>query len=417
MSHRTVALLAAGLALAPAAQAQTASDALDAIWVSACAAATPGTDFYLRCQEILNAGPGSGGRRSAAAIGNNLELFAAQGRLLVALAKARARAGKDAADDGDEAAADWLPLSAEGGEAGGTLARGGRWALFGSVAAIDGGREESDFERGFDADGRVLLLGLDYRFNDRWSGLVALQRESRDTDFLFGSGQMDADTDLFSAGLAYAGDNGVSAGLTLNAGRLDARVRREIAYTLVLNAGQPNESVIRIESESDSENDARLFGADFHLGREQASGAWTWRYGADLSWSRTRMDPIIESNDRGLAFEVAAQRVTSLQLGAGVELARTLSSRNGVWQPYARLRWLHEFQDDPRQIAARFRGGDNVFRLSFSTAEPDRSFGEFGLGIVGVFTGGWQAYAGWQRLLGHGFMDEDRLDVGWRREF
>ena len=72
MKQQVIAcVLAAGLAGTSTIRAQTASEALDASWVAACAEAIPGTKFYDRCQEILNAGPGSAARKSAAALGNN----------------------------------------------------------------------------------------------------------------------------------------------------------------------------------------------------------------------------------------------------------------------------------------------------------------------------------------------------------
>ncbi|HEX5756465.1 MAG TPA: autotransporter outer membrane beta-barrel domain-containing protein [Arenimonas sp.] len=405
----------AALCLSPGVRAQSASEALDAAWVTACASAEPDTAFHARCQEILNAGPGSGGRRSAAALGNNLEMFASQGRRLMAMARARGKAAGKIADAVEgEQSLNWY--SAAGDSSPDVLASGSRWALFGSVAHIDAEQSDGTFERGVEEQGEVYLLGVDYRFSDRWAGLLAIQRESRDTDFLR-SGSMDADTDLLSASLAFAGDGGFGATASVSAGRTDARLTREIDYTLVLDANTPQERSIRIQSSSHSDNEADLLGADASAGWERAVGAWTWRYGADVSWQRTESDDIIEDNDRGLDFLIRGQRITSLRGGLGVEAARTFSTASGVWQPWLRLRWIHEFKDDPRRIDAAFRGGDRVFRLAFSSGEPDRNFGELGLGVSAVFVGGWQAYAGWQRMIGHSFLEEDRFDIGWRREF
>lgn len=413
-----ISLLALGAALlAPPALAQTASQALDSSWVSACAGATPGTAFYDRCQEILNAGPGSGTRRSAAAVGNNLEIFAAQGRLMMAMAKARARAAAKANTKANDGEGDNFAAAADADAQTQVLAEGARWALLGSASFADVERRDTGFERGYDDSASTFLLGFDYRWNAHWTGLLTAQREKRDIDFQNGSGGMDADTDTLSAALAYNGDSGFFASLALSAGHTDTQLRREIEYTLVLNAGQPNESSKTIRSRGQSDNASSMRGAQFDLGWERASGAWTFRYGGDASWQKTQVERIAENNDIGLDFLILRQEVTSLQAGAGVELARTVSSARGVWQPYARLRWRHEFADDPRRVFGAFRGGGNVFRLSFVTGEPDRNFGEFGLGVVGVFTHGWQAYAGWQRSFGNSQFEENRFDFGWRKEF
>jgi outer membrane autotransporter protein len=126
---------------------------------------------------------------------------------------------------------------------------------------------------------------------------------------------------------------------------------------------------------------------------------------------------IAEDNPVGLDFLIVAQQVQSQRAGVELQAARAYSVSYGVWQPYARLRWLHEFGDDPRRVLAFFRGGHNVFRLGFETGGPDRDFGEVSLGVIGVFPHGWQAYAGWQHTAANSQLDEDQFQLGWRREF
>lgn len=410
--------LAAALGGAGVVQAQTASQALDASWVTACADAIPGTNFHDRCQEILNAGPGSAARKSAAALGNNLEIFAAQGRLMMAMAKARGRAAAKVAARSSKASGNNFTF-ADATEAGSAdlVASGGNWSFLGSVSLIDVDHADTGFERGYQDSGRSYLLGLDYRFNNRWTGLLALQRESRKVDFEQVSGGLDSTTDMLSAAVSFNGDKSFSASLALNAGRLQSTLRREIDYTLTLNAGQPNERRVTITSTGESENSARVRSADFNAGWDRGVGAWTLRYGGGLSWQRTEVDRIAENNEVGLDFLILKQEVKSLQAGLEFQLARAYSVNYGVWQPYVRLAWKHEFADDPRRVFAFFRGGKKVFRLSFLTGEPDRSFGEVGVGVIGLFPRGWQAYAGWQRTLGNELLVENRFDLGWRREF
>ena len=135
MHNKTLCCLLLAGAAAPACAQTTASESLDQAWVAACAGATPGTAFYDRCQEILNAGPGSADRRSAAAIGNNLEIFAAQARLMMRMARARGRAAARAADESaDQGTAQFRLADAGPVEtAPQTLASGSDWS--GSVRA------------------------------------------------------------------------------------------------------------------------------------------------------------------------------------------------------------------------------------------------------------------------------------------
>ena len=114
---------------------------------------------------------------------------------------------------------------------------------------------------------------------------------------------------------------------------------------------------------------------------------------------------------------IAAQEIASRQATLNLEAARSVSFAAGVWQPFARVGWNHEFADDSRRIQARFRSGNQVFLAHFVTAAPDRSSGQFTLGSAFVFTEGWQAYGSWQRLFGHDFLEDQRFDIGLRKEF
>ncbi len=406
------------VAFSPLAQAQTASQALDSSWVAACAEADPGTAFYVRCQEILNAGPGSGARRSAAALGNNLEIFASQARMMMRMARARGRAAARVAAKQAGQAQDFRLADADpDGEATDVLASGSRWMMFGGAALVDGSSPDTGFERGYGQRGHTFLVGAEYRWNARWTTLLGLQREQASIDFQGNSGRVDSSTDQASLALTYAGPRSFSASLALSAGRQHSELERRIAYTLLLNAGQPNQQQVTVVSAGLSENSTGTRGADLDFGWDKGVGAWTLRAGGNVSWQRTKVGRIAENNEVGLDFLILDQEVRSLRAGVELQAARAWSVDYGVWQPYLRLRWSHEYGDDPRRVFAAFRGGRNIFRLNFMTSEPDRNFGEASIGVIGVFPHGWQTYAGWQRTIGNSQLDEDRFDVGWRKEF
>jgi len=403
----------------PGAFAQSASEALDSAWVSACAEADPGTAFFDRCQEILNAGPGSGARRSAAAIGNNLEVFSAQARMMMRMARQRGRAAaRGSAAAHEDAATSSFRFADELASDEGALMPGeSGWSFFGTAWGADGEHRDTGFERGYDQSDESLLLGLQYRWSARWSALVGVQREKSSADFQRGTGSMHATTDQATLALDYAGAGGFMATLMVSAGHMDSRLQREIAYTLTLNAGLPNEQRVTIRSRGDSDNSSSTRSAEVDFGWDRGAGAWSFHYGGFYNWQRTDVAKVAEDNDVGLDFLIVRQRVNSQQLGLELQAARAFSAKWGVWQPYGRLRLMHEYGDDPHRVTAFFRGGHNIFRLGFITGEPDRMFGELSLGVIAVFPHGWQAYAGYQRSIANSLLDENRIDFGWRREF
>jgi hypothetical protein len=417
MSPRPLLVSIACALAAPSVQAQSATDALEAYWATVCPGAVVGTELYYRCEEILNSGPGSAARKLAAAQGNNLELMATQGRMIMAMIRRRTRQAQWDAEgrEGNGFMADqW---TAEGSPEAETLAEGARWGWLASFGYGNTSRSTSRFERAYDEDQFSLMTGVDYRFSDRLTGLFALQYQRGDAEFANGSGSSDTDQRGVAAGLGWQLAPNLSLDLGLNAGRFDSTLTRQILYTLIRNAGTPLEDTVTIEavSASDVEGDQRGF--DLGLNGEQASGAWSFRYGINYSSQDTHIDRIAEDNPRGLDFLIRGQDIDSRQASLNLDVARTYSNELGVWQPYLRLGYTREFADDVRRIDALFRAGLAVVPVSFLTDSPDTSFGTASVGVVAALVGGWQGFASYEQAIGNEVMDSYRFDFGLRREF
>ena len=204
---------------------------------------------------------------------------------------------------------------------------------------------------------------------------------------------------------------------TASHGSIDSKLNRTIDYTLVRNAGTPQQDTLRVQSEANSRNQGQVRGVDLALDWERGWQAFTLRAGGMLSWQRTSLDEILEDNPRGLDFKIEAQEISSRQASIGLEAARSVSFSSGVWQPSVRVSWSHEFADDRRIIRARFRSGDQVFQAQFLTEEPDRSSGQVMVGSTLLLAHGWQFHGSWQQMFGHDFLEEQRFDIGLRREF
>lgn len=402
------------------AHAQSASDALRAAWQQICPDATPGSELFARCAEIRDSGAGAADRELAAANGNNLELLATQGRMLMATVKQRARRTQRQARNGSSAASlAWSPWLAAADDSSDSSDDdpGSRWALIASAGTGRSERGESSLERAYGSDNRFLLLGLDYRFSERVQGVFAIQRENSESRFARGTGAMKSETRAYSAALNYTLSDAWQLQASVSRGDIDSVLTRSIDYTLIRNAGTPQQDSLRIQSEASSRNRGQMRAADLSLDWQHGWQGFTVRAGAALAWQRTQLDAVSEDNPKGLDFQIAAQEIDSRQATINLEAARSVSFSAGVWQPFARIGWSHEFADDVRRINARFRSGNQVFAAQFLTSAPDRSSGQLMLGSAFVFTHGWQAYGTWQQMFGHEFIDDRRFDIGLRKEF
>ncbi len=362
-----------------AARAQSPDDALANSWVALCAGAAPGGDLATRCAEIFAGGPGS---QDIAASGNFLGEIPGQGRV----------ATRDGSPADDQQ----------------RTALGAGWSVFLSADAGRLKRRDGTNEASFDGDTGAVSAGVDWSPGTDWR-LGLLLNHTRDSlDFLASDGS----TRTRYTGLMALGGWNLSDQVSLDgyAGRLqgDYTLRRAIQYTL------PSSVTVSSQASASPEADRTLAGLG--LTWSLPRGAWDVQLAAGLDWQRTDIDAYAETGGAGLAIGVPARRITSQRGRLDATLARNVSTGWGVWQPMARLGWRHEFANPSRPVAVRFLGDTGGTPVTFETDDPDSGWGELGLGAVFVFTGGHSAFIEYRQRVGHDFLDERLLSVGWRIE-
>lgn len=361
------------------ARAQSPGDALAGLWVTLCAGAAPGSDLAARCAEIFAGGPGS---RDGAAAGNFLGEIPGQGRA----------ATRDGSPD-DAALRQEL---------------GAGWALFASADVGRLTRRDGVNEAPFDGDTGALTAGVDWAPGNRWR-LGLLLNHARDSLEFLGS---DGSTRTrFTGGVATGGWN-LSDAVALDgyAGALrgDYRLRRQIDYTLL--------SGVSVRSLASASPDADRRIAGLGLTWFRPAGAWEWQLGAGVDWQRTDIDAYAETGGAGLALFVPGRSITSRRGRLDATLARNVSADWGVWQPMARLGWRREFANPARPLGVRFVGDANGTPVVFETDDADTGWAEAGVGAVFVFTGGHSGFIEYRQRLGHDFLQERLLALGWRIE-
>ena len=407
--RKSLLCIAVLLAFAPSAQAQTATEALRTTWLSACSSGPIKPELAARCNEIFGAGSTPiASRELQSAQGNNLETLSSMGRMMMAMVKMRGKQALAIAKNQNDSQWQSNLYLNNATEDSGILASGQNWSMIGSTGFSQLDRADSDFERGYGQDSHYLLLGASYRFNDKLSGVLAYQIEKSNADFNRNTGGLENENKTVSLAMDYWPTANFGLNFSASHGQLESTLTRRIRY---------NFDGVSVDTTADSDSSGSMQAYSLDAGWETAAGAWTWRYGAGYSLQNSTIDAIFENNPRGLDFGIAEQNIESRQWSGNVQLAKTISSNAGVWQPFASLRWVHESADDPRLIRARFRAGGDIFRLRFATAEPDRSFGQLSVGINAALIRGWQGYARYQILLAHEFMNENQFEFGFSKEF
>ena len=97
-------------------------------------------------------------------------------------------------------------------------------------------------------------------------------------------------------------------------------------------------------------------------------------------------------------------------------VARTFSRPWGVWQPFASVGWRRETANAARPLTVRFVQDAAGTPVTFATDDPDTAWGDVAVGAAFVLAGGHSAFVEWRQRVGHAFLDERLLAVGWRVE-
>ncbi len=367
------------------------ADALDAAWIAVCAGATTGSSFFERCQEILNAGPGSGGRRSQAATGNNPGTIAASTRQAIV------------GQSGDEAAIQRIEQ--------------GAWGWFGGVRVGRTDRDGSDLEAGFKTDLWGLLFGVDRQFGAGGRVGLAFSYTDEDGDFRNAAGSLDRS----GWALRLLASRPVNERLYLDAylgyADDDYALNREVSYALTLNEGTPQQSTATVRGRAlgDTSGDAFLYGAGFSYAL--VASEWNLNLGGGIQGVDGSIDAYTEREGAGLALRVASRDLESLQWRLGLDLSRAISTGSGVFMPYGSLYLVGETEDDADRLRVSFAGDASATAIDFARQRPDRNWADFALGVTGNIGQGRQLHLGFRKRLAHDYIDEHNLEFGFRGEW
>ncbi|MFC6672940.1 autotransporter outer membrane beta-barrel domain-containing protein [Marinobacterium aestuariivivens] len=375
-----------------------------------CEGADPESDLASQCELILEAGPGSGNRRSAAATGNNMGIQGAQSRISLTGARLQAtniESRLDEEDDEDE----------ENGGGASAEMNFGRLSLFVTANYTDTERDDSDFETGYDEDLYGATFGADYRYSDQVTAGVAIGYSDSEADFDNSAGSLDTDNISLIAYGNFRPRENLYIDAYLGYAWLDYDSTRNINYELFVDDGvNPPVSLGTVSEVATGDTDGDQWFGGINLGYDRVSGPWTLSPQASLDFIETDIDSWSESGGGGLAQSYDDQSISSLTTSLGAQVSYALSRSWGVLLPQASIFYVHEFDDDSRTITSSFAEDTGNTALNYQTDEPDRNYFTAGIGATAVLANGIMPFVDYQALLGHDFLDEQVITIGVRVE-
>ncbi|NOT84081.1 MAG: autotransporter outer membrane beta-barrel domain-containing protein [Methylococcaceae bacterium] len=271
-----------------------------------------------------------------------------------------------------------------------------------------GDRRTTVNEIGYNQDTHGVTAGVDYRFTDNFLLGTAFSYNNARTGYTKGLGNMD--TDSFSGALyaSFFTDNGFFVDGIFSGSHADYTSNRHIQY----NVPEVIDTVATGKNQGNEFNIAMTSGFNFTM------GGLTLTPQVRVDYTHTDVDALDEQGGQGWALHVDQQSFESLQTAAGLQLAYTINLPWAVIIPTARAEYIHEFQNDSRNIRAYYLGDKNLNKAFFNigTDNPDRDFIVASAGLSAQFAHGISAFVNYDTVQAHSFINNHNFSGGIRME-
>ncbi|MES9931165.1 MAG: autotransporter domain-containing protein [Candidatus Thiodiazotropha sp. 6PDIVS] len=278
-----------------------------------------------------------------------------------------------------------------------------------------GSKDETDLEAGLDFDTYGITMGVDYRITNNFilGGAVGYV----DTNTELEDDVAEIDTQGYSLNLygTYYAEQNYFVDFSLGYGANNFDQSRSIIYQLD-GLADVNQN---LSADYDGDMVSFFIGSGYDFNR----AGWTFGPRADLEYIKSDVDGFTEetsdptADGGGWATRIDDTDQTWLTLKLGGRVSYTQGTDWGVLIPYARLDWLHEFEDDSQVISAHFVGDPNGQAIQIETDDPDRDYLRLRIGTSAQFKNGMVGLIDYGTILAHSDWTSHTISVGFRTEF
>ncbi|MCH8041815.1 MAG: autotransporter outer membrane beta-barrel domain-containing protein [Nitrospinae bacterium] len=277
-----------------------------------------------------------------------------------------------------------------------------------NIESLD--RDVTTFADGFDSTGLGGTVGGDYRVNDQVVAGVAINYTNRDGDF-DGGGNFSTNSYggiLFASFLPVPG---FFADIAVGYSGHNYLVARPVSYV-------EDTSGTTISGTASSNTEGQEVSVRVLAGHDHSIGNLTFGPRVGLNFSHNDIDSYSETGGGGLALSYDDQDVTSLQGTLGIQGSAAVSTPYGVWVPQATADYVHEFENDQRDITVQFAGDGRATptKFSFQTEKPVRNFFNLGIGTVLILPNGFQPFVNFRAMAGNEQFNNYAGTIGVRIE-
>jgi len=268
-----------------------------------------------------------------------------------------------------------------------------------------GHRDSDNEELGFDYRNLGFTLGGDYRLSDSTVTGGAFSYVNTFQDFNRDKGEIDVNNVAFSAYGAHRFEAFYVDGI-LTYAHNEIDLEREIRYATIARTAK-----------GDTSSDE--FSIAIGSGYEFETAGFTYGPMMDWEWIWLDIRSFTESSAGGLNLKHSHDSMKSATVDLGVEGSYPISTRYGVFIPQLSVAWAHQFEDDTREIKARYEFDTGLDEGEFfvETDSPDRNYAKLSAAVSASLQGGWSAFGSYQAIVGHNRLSYHGFNFGGRYSF
>jgi outer membrane autotransporter protein len=289
--------------------------------------------------------------------------------------------------------------------------------IFASIGYESREKELTAFEDGYDSDISRIMLGGDYRLDDKTVIGLAFNYSTVSGTFQDG-GDFNTDTyeGILFGSLAPLENMYIEVALSYSDLKFDKTRQTSFSRTVGVGEGVPVLTFGGPVSADFSGSKTSLyaaFGYDYVIGKINIGPR------AGINWVTVETNSYQETGGTGLELSVMEDTKESLQGTLGVQASQTVNTNFGVLVPQINLSWIHEFKDDQRDINARFAEDGRISPVVFSyaTEDSDKDYGEASVSLSAMLPNNVAAFTNIWTYFGHDQFDAYGVSTGFRVEF
>lgn len=286
---------------------------------------------------------------------------------------------------------------------------GNNWNVFFSGGYQSLNRNLTTFEDGYKSDLGNVTAGIDKLITERFLAGAAFNYSHQNGNFASAG---DFSNNAYG-GMIYASYNPTdNSFIQVNAGYSYRDYNRNRFATFIEATTDTNVAGFAKGAYSGNDyNVAILTGYDWNLGN------FTLGPRAGFNWVKNEYNNYSERGNSGLELHFYNDQRVSTQSSFGLFTSYALSTGFGVIVPQAGVDWIHEFDNNQRNIRFSFVGDTRNSVFTFNNERPDRDFVEINAGTSLVLPNGLQAYINYRGIAGHSYYDGHGVNTGIRLEF